>query len=118
MNKRTCKECGEILNGRSDQKFCDDGCRNAFNNKKLGTSTLFMRKINRILKKNHTILKELNPNEKTTIWKSTLEKRGFSFSFYTHLYKTKTGREYYFCYDQGYSRLDNNKILLVQKQEI
>lgn len=118
MEKRNCQECGEPLKGRADQKFCNDSCRNAFNNKKLGKNSLLMRRINRTLKKNHNILSELNPDGKSTTWKKALDKRGFCFSYYTHVYKTRAGREYFFCYDQGYSALGNNKFVLVQKQEI
>jgi hypothetical protein len=117
MEQRTCLECGESLKGRADQKFCNDLCRNSYNNKKLSGSTNFMRKINRILKKNHAILEELNPEEKTTAFKSTLEKRGFNFNYYTNIYTTKTGRDYFFVYDQGYSELENNKLMLVKKEE-
>lgn len=117
METRTCAECGETLKGRADQKFCNDSCRNAYNNKKLSGSSNYMRKINRILKKNHDILEELNPVEKTTTFKSTLEKRGFNFNFFTNLYTTKTSRIYYFIYDQGYSELENNKYMLVKKTE-
>jgi len=28
MEKRFCFDCGEPLNGRADQKFCNDLCRN------------------------------------------------------------------------------------------
>ncbi len=117
MQKRLCLECGTPLKGRIDQKFCNDSCRNAYNNKKLSGSTNFMRKINRILKQNHAILEELNPEEKTTAFKSTLEKRGFDFNFFTSIYTTKTNRVYYFVYDQGYSEVENNKFILVKKEE-
>ena len=117
MEERKCLECGEPLKGRADQKFCNDLCRNAYNNKKLGASSKYVRKVNRILKKNHSILEELNPEEKTTTFKSVLEKHGFNFNFYTHIYTTQNGRNYYFCYDQGYSELDNNKYLLVKKED-
>ena len=117
MEKRTCLECGAPLKGRIDQKFCNDSCRNAYNNKKASVSTNFMRKVNRILKQNHSILEELNPEEKTTTFKSTLEKRGFNFNYYTNIYTTQTGRVYYFVYDQGYAELENYKFLLVKKDE-
>lgn len=76
-----------------------------------------MRKVNRILKKNHRILESLNPEKKTTTLKSTLEKQGFNFNYYTNIYTTKTGRNYYFVYEQGYSELENNKFMLVKKEE-
>lgn len=117
MEQRKCLDCGELLKGRSDQKFCNDLCRNSYNNKKLSSSTNFMRKINRILKHNHSILEELNPEEKTTTYKSVLEKQGFNFNYYTNIYTTRTGRVYYFCYDQGYAELENNKFMLVKKEE-
>lgn len=117
MSTRICLECGDPLKGRADQKFCNDLCRNSFNNKKLSGSTNFMRKINRILKKNHTILEELNPDDKTITYKSKLVKRGFNFTYYTNSYTTKTGRIYYFVYDQGYSELEGGKYMLVKKKE-
>ena len=76
-----------------------------------------MRKINRILKKNHSILEELNPEEKSTTFKSVLEKKEFNFKYFTNIYTTKTGRIYYFCYDQGYAELENNKFILVKNED-
>lgn len=118
MEVRRCLECGAPLKGRADQKYCNDLCRNAFNNKKLGRSSNYMRKINRILKKNHSILKDLNPEEKTTTLRSILEKQGFSFDYFTHTYTTRSGRIYFFVYDEGYSELDSNRFVLVRKEDI
>ncbi|MGM0620574.1 MAG: hypothetical protein ACQETJ_05990 [Bacteroidota bacterium] len=117
MEQRKCLECDEPLRGRADQKFCSDACRNAYNNKKLSGSTNYIRKINRILKKNHSILENLNQSGKTTLYKSALEKNGYNFKYFTHIYKTRNGRIYYFCYDQGFSVLENNKYLLVRKED-
>ena len=118
MEDRRCLECGEPLHGRADQKSCNDLCRNAYNNKKQGRSTTHMRKINRILKINHNILEELNINDKTTILKNKLESQNFNFKYHTHIYTNRNGRNYYFCYDQGYLQLDNNRYLLVKKEDI
>jgi predicted nucleic acid-binding Zn ribbon protein len=117
MEQRNCLECGEPLRGRADQKFCSDACRNSYNNQKLGSTSNFMRKINRILKKNHSILQQLNPDGKTTTFKGVMIKQGFNFNHFTHVYKTKNGKVYYFCYDQGFLSLENNKFLLVKKEE-
>lgn len=117
MEQRKCLECDEPLRGRADQKFCSDACRNAYNNKKLSGSSNYIRKINRILKKNHSILEELNPTGKTTVFKSVLLKNGFNFSYFTHIYKTRNQKVYYFCYDQGFLVLDNNKYLLVRRED-
>ena len=84
---------------------------------KLGGTTNYIRKINRILKNNHSILKGLNPEGKTTLFKSTLEKQGFNFNYFTHIYETSNGRKYYFNYEEGFLELDNNKFLLVRKKD-
>ena len=117
MEERKCLDCGEPLKGRADQKYCNDLCRNSYNNKKLSGSTNYMRKINRILKKNHSILEELNPKGKSTSYKPTLEKKGFNFKFYTSTLETKTGRIYYFCYDQGFAEVENKKLILVKNED-
>jgi hypothetical protein len=74
-----------------------------------------IRTINRILKKNYFILIALNPDGKTTVLKSDLQKKGYRFDYYTSTYTTRSSRVYYFCYDQGYSELENNKMILVRR---
>ena len=116
-SERKCLECGDVLHGRADQKFCSDQCRNAFNNKQLGISNSTIRRINRILKKNQAVLSELNTKGKMTVSESDLINEGFNFNYVTNLFTTHQGRTYYYCYDQGYSMVDGDKVLLVRKQE-
>jgi hypothetical protein len=116
--ERTCKECGEILHGRTDKKFCSDACRNTYNNKlKCVAGSQFVRKTNGILQKNRNILSGLNPDGKTRVHKTRLLKKGFDFGFITNIYTTKAGTVYYFCYDQGYLPLDNDFYMLVSRKE-
>ncbi len=113
--QRFCLECGAPLVGRSDKKFCSDYCRNAYNNRLHRDSNAYIRKVNRRLKKNWKILKELNTTGKTKIRKSRLLDEGFDFKHFTDIYKTKKNDIYYYVYDQGYLPLDDEYYILVRK---
>ncbi len=116
MENKGCLECGEKIVGRSDKKFCNDYCRNAYNNKlNVGDKNL-VRNTNNALKKNYRILCELNTTGKTKISKQQLVQKGFSFNLFTSIYKTKTGNEYFYCYNQGYLLLEQDQVLLVKSQ--
>ena len=117
MEQRKCQECGQTLNGRKDQKFCSDYCRNSFNNRLNEDATKYIRRINNILRKNRRILSELNPKGKITVDGITLAEEGFNFHYYTNSYKTKTGSIYFFCYDQGYLKMEDDRYMLVHKQD-
>lgn len=113
----TCLECGSVLKGRSDKKFCDAICRNAYNNRTSKSANNLMRNINRRLAKNRKILEELNPHGKSKTTKAKLLQAGFDFSHFTSIYETKKGARYYFVYEQGYLPLDNDWYALVIKNE-
>ena len=113
---RKCLECGEVLHGRSDQKYCNDQCRNTFNNRLSGETNNHIRRINRILKRNQPFLSVLNTKGRTTIKRDELLKKEFDFNYFTNLITTRYGRVYYFCYDQGYSPIDGKKVLLIYKE--
>lgn len=117
MDKRKCEECGEVINGRVDKKFCSDLCRNAFNNKLNSDSNNFVRNINNILRKNRRILEELLQGEKITLPKQKLVDKGFNFSYHTNTNTTKTNNTYRFCYEYGYLPLEHDIILIVKKKQ-
>ncbi len=112
---KQCIECGRDFFGRSDKKFCSDGCRSAYNNKLAGGSDKYVRKVNRILKKNRSILSKLNPDGKTTTHRDQMLKSGFDFDYFTNTYTTKEGRQYHFCYEYGYLPLEKDFVLLVKR---
>lgn len=112
--EKNCLECGEKIRGRSDKKFCNDYCRNAYNNRlNVGDKNL-VRNTNNILKKNYKILCELNLTGKTKTSKNTLIQKGFNFNLITSIYTTKTGNQYFYCYNQGYLLLEKEQVLLVK----
>ena len=103
--------------GRIDQKFCNDQCRNTYNNRLNKDESALIKNINNQLRKNRRILRELNPEGKTKVKKQKLQAKGFSFKYFTNTYKTKEGKIYYFCYEYGYLPLDNDFILLIISDE-
>ncbi|MBL7920648.1 MAG: hypothetical protein JNJ40_10065 [Bacteroidia bacterium] len=117
MEKRTCPECGEIIKGRVDKKFCSDMCRNAFNNKVNSDSTNYVRNINNILRKNRRVLEENLQGEKTTLGKQKLIDKGFNFKYFTHQTITKNNHTYIWCYEFGYLPLDKDLILIVKRKQ-
>lgn len=109
-----CAECGEKIIGRSDKKFCNDGCRNAFNNKQNKDTSNLMRNINNALRRNYRILCDLNLEGKTKVNTAKLRTLGFDFQFFTQIIVYKNGSEYKYIYDQGYKILDSEYTLLVK----
>lgn len=115
MESKSCLECQGKIVGRIDKKFCSDYCRNSFNNKVNKDNVNFIRNTNNKLRKNWRILEELNPDEKCKVSKQKLEILGFDFNLFTSIYTTKTGNTYYFCYNQGYLKLENDYFALVKR---
>ena len=117
MMKDVCLECGNQIVGRLDKKFCSDQCRYMFNNKKKRQHEVAIQNVNRILRKNRSILQSLNPVGKTTVRRSLLENKDFDFNFHTHIYRTQNGAVYYFIYEYGYALEPDEKIVLVTYQK-
>ena len=115
---RQCLACGADIKGRADKKFCDDQCRNAYNNSQNSDANNYVRNVNNILRKNRRILLELNPTGKTRTTRERLMEKGFDFAYHTDTYTTKEGSLYYYCYEQGYLLLDKNFYVLVVKKGI
>ncbi len=113
--KKTCLECDDEIIGRIDKKFCNDYCRNAYNNKLNKDSKNLVRNINNRLRKNYRILETLNPNNKSKTTRNKLIAKGFDFNYITSIYTTKSGTIYYFVYDQGYLPLENEYYALVKR---
>ncbi|MBX3253419.1 MAG: hypothetical protein KF862_04695 [Chitinophagaceae bacterium] len=113
-----CLNCNKPVKGRIDKKFCDDWCRNAYNNKLNSiTTSLLVRTINSILKRNRKILESLISPEKETVKASRkkLIEMGFRFEYITHLFTTQKGQTYFFCYEYGYLPLENDFYLIVAR---
>lgn len=114
--KRNCHCCGQVLYGRSDKKFCDDGCRNTFNNQQNSIQNKEMRSINTVLKRNRAILLAKLPEGKkqVKVSKEQLLVMGFNFSYLTHQLVLARGLTAQFCYELGWVILDEKSCLIIR----
>lgn len=113
---QTCLQCNDKIIGRTDKKFCNDSCRNSYNNKQNKDSTNLMRNTHNKLRKNYRILSELHFKDgKTQTTQERLDVEGFDFDYFTNLKIYKNGAEYRFVYNIGYKFIEENRLLVVIK---
>lgn len=119
QNERLCLSCGKTLKGRVDKKFCDDYCRNAYNNQQNSDRNNLVRNINNILRKNRRILEELLPETEQTVkvQRQKLFEKGFDFQYHTHLVQTQKGSVYHFCYEYGILPIEGTELVLIVKRK-
>jgi len=116
---KTCLTCNRVLRGRTDKKYCDDQCRNAYNNQFKSEKSDYVRNINNWLLKNRRILEQLmsSTEEIIIVSKEKLECRGFLFRYHTDTYTNKKGNTYFYCYEYGWLPLDNDRFLIVKRKD-
>lgn len=120
IQQKSCHYCGKATRGRSDKKFCNDMCRNYFNNKNKEPVDERVRSINRILMKNRTLLNNVL-SAGLTITKIRAEKLielGFVFKYYTHAITSKKGTRYFLCYDYGYLCFSDGWCLIFEEEQL
>jgi hypothetical protein len=116
---KNCLTCNKTLKGRTDKKFCDDYCRNTYNNQLKADDNNTIRKINNALRRNRRILSGLLAENEMAV-KANREKlleSGFQFRYHTHIYTNTRGNVYHFCYEYGYLNLENGWYLVVKHKE-
>jgi len=107
--KKTCAQCDRVLHGRSDQRFCNDDCRNTFNRHKRAEEKSFQHKhvqaIIGVIKKNYEILWKLYPGPMP--WGRTgmpnlelLLSLGFNPRFYTSSFIDDYGNTWRCVFDR------------------
>ncbi|MFN9319584.1 MAG: hypothetical protein ACK58Q_03285 [Chitinophagales bacterium] len=114
--EKQCQNCSKPLKGRADKKFCDENCRNQYNNTLNSDTNAEMRKIQNILRKNRRILQDVvGENEKLKTSLKKLTEKGFLPDYLTHLYNTKTGSQYRYSFEYGIMLLEEGMVLIVKK---
>lgn len=116
LHAPSCSECGQTFKGRADKKFCSDHCRSIFNNRQRRVDNDYVNLVNKVLKRNRQILSTINPTGKVRVTREILLSKGFDFNFFTNVYRTREGSQYFYCYDHGYLPLEKDQYLLVVKK--
>lgn len=95
-----CLECGAQISygSRTDRKFCSDGCKNRWHNKRARNSRMFRIKVINAIEKNYKILSDLIKADIDVIPVTVLGQMGFDFSHITGYRKTRKSTEMW-CYD-------------------
>ena len=117
MTDKKCLSCDRPIKGRSDKKFCDDSCRNNYNNRLYSYSLPVVRNINNILRKNRRILEELLASSKKKVLvveRKKLVEKGFHFEYFTQQIHPDKEKQYYYCYDYGYRSIDNDRVAAIR----
>ncbi len=111
---RHCEQCGYNLVGRTDKKFCNDYCRNSFNNKRYRKELFEKKKIEGVLTSNYNILKSICTSNKVaeaSIY--DLSSRGFEMKYFTNLSLNGEGEVLRQCFDMGLLTKQNGKLFVV-----
>ncbi|MDX1629447.1 MAG: hypothetical protein R3345_12150 [Fulvivirga sp.] len=125
MKQPNCLQCGKTLSGRIDKKFCDEYCRNTYNNRNKRSDEKYIRKVNSIIRRNRRILKSLCPIGKATVRKEVMDAMGYDYKYFSGIIQPKKDQVYYICYDYAFSPIHEQKFngeiiekaVIVQKQD-
>ncbi|MDX9782517.1 MAG: hypothetical protein RBT35_06010 [Bacteroidales bacterium] len=113
--ERYCRECGKEIHGRSDKIYCSDGCRNSFNNCKGRENRFLTESVNRTLKRNFKILKDITNSGKRVVSREVLTSMGFDFRYVTSVKPGKDGKIVMQCYNYSYVNSSKDVIYISLK---
>jgi len=112
--EKHCENCGKVLFGRTDKRFCNDTCRNTFNREKHLREKVKenenLPEILRIIKRNYQILQSMRHGpleEGLQVYMPVKEliKEGFNFKYFTSIYEDEDGL-WRFCFERGWREVD------------
>ena len=116
-NQRRCLHSHSILHGRSDKKFCDLKCKNAWHNAKNREHNLKFKSVDMDLHRNRKILALFFPMSRGEKYISILplKEQGFKpDSFNGTMTSSSTNETYYILYDYAFRYEPSMGIKIIQ----
>lgn len=113
---RLCLLCSQPIKGRSDKKFCNTACKNAFHHDQKVEQESHFRETDRIIRQNYRILLGLlGTAHETVLEPLRLDAVGFKWEYVTRIFKNKQGCEYYVLYDCAWTRVSEMEVRVIRK---
>lgn len=115
MDVKTCLHCKRSIRGRADKKFCNESCRNTYNNQVYSETLKVILSVNTILRKNRRILHHLlgTSSNSAVVNKELLNQKGFQFNFFTGQLLTCSGQIYHCCYNLAYRLFTSDNVEII-----
>jgi hypothetical protein len=117
---KTCLQCNDTFRGRSDKKFCNDYCRNAYNNQQKKSAPSHQRILHQRLQRNHALLCRYLPEKNVgpiCINKNRLTNDGFVWRYCTESRLVNNRNVLYGCYEFRYFSLNERYLILLKENE-
>ena len=112
-----CLHCRKPLHGREDKKFCNDSCRNNYNNNLNRDQNSIVRNITNALYRNRKILKHIQACENMEPFSiAEFLQKGFQFDYITHV-KIKDRKTIYYCFEYSYHIINGTNIKIISSPE-
>ena len=116
MNRTKCRECGKPLIGRTDKKYCHEGCRNEFHNRKNRVFYSRLRRVNRLLLRNYRILLA-HYGHANNLSRMALTELGFRFELFTGMSVDSQGNTMRYVYDLGLKEISSGQFRIYKQEE-
>jgi len=113
---KKCLICNVPIYGRIDKRFCSDNCRNRYHNGLKSSESMYLRKINYILRRNRRILLESFQSGHEVVSIFHLSNKGFDYNYITNYQVNEKGYTTYFCYDLGYMQYSKLQLRLLKRE--
>ena len=104
--KGSCLQCGSVIYGRSDKKFCDSRCKNAYHNHEAEAQRKYRKHVLAALESNYGLLEDLLKVGQTSIPAEKAAALGFKAKYVTW-HRRRCRADEFGCYDIKYNKSDS-----------